>query len=89
MQVAVEGLPAQCFRIMVFQIHKQESSIVDDIDTAETIVKFNTVEQERFFIEPEHVGEMDIAVTFTNITLLFTPCYQLEKVNKARLTPIL
>src|SRR3989304_778149 len=53
--------------------------LVHNVDPAQVLVEFETVEQHDVFIEQHHVGKMRVAVTFADETLPLAPGQRLRE----------
>ncbi len=65
-QVAVEETPAQRGLSPVVKIHCQKGDVIDQIDPAQVLAEFDTVEKQRGSVKPGHVGQMNITVTLAD-----------------------
>ena len=56
--------------LLVTQVHRGERNVIDDVDPAQRLVEFHTIEQLNAFLDPEDVAKVQVAVAVADAALV-------------------
>src|SRR5690606_28846086 len=70
LQPAIEETARLAFQAAVFKVHGQKGCVGCDVDKAEGVVEFDTVEQNHLVVDDGGVTQVQITVTLADVALL-------------------
>ena len=70
LQIGIQEAACELRLPPVIEIHNQERHFADDIDPAQGIAEFDTIEDDEFVIKQRYIAQMHVTVALTNETVL-------------------